>query len=646
MHTASQETGCNLIDVRRCLKGTIIGLAALGQVLFCAGVARPQMPPSEPSAARAAGPPPSTAGFFPLSQVHAGLTGTAWTVFSGTKPEPMGVEVLGVLRNARGPHQDLILVRLKGARPEYTGVVEGMSGSPVYIEGRLLGSLSYRIGQFSKEPIAGITPIEQMIPVSRMSDTPVRIAAAGDDADTPRARASKAGEIDSNGMTFKPMETPLVMAGFEPAAVALWQKEMSGTALQQVAAGGVGGGSPDDMKMSPAAEAALQPGSSISALLVRGDLEVSATCTVTYIDARHLLACGHPIFQLGPISMPMATSEVVATLASPLNAFKIINTGVTVGAFTEDRDSAIGGLLGAEAKMIPVHITVHDSTGNGAGQNAGGERHVNVEILDQASLTPQALTVVLYDALLQNNDSGTETSFHLTGSIDVQGYPALPLNLWASAGDPIPASMATALRTGQQFSQIYTNSGRMGAVREVNLNVETVPRFAKVELESARLISNDIVHAGDTVVVEATIRPWRQAARNIRIPIKIPARMNSGNVRLLVSDAGTLDRTLNQPHSTVGSPSLASVLAEDRRAHAEDCVYVSLLVPEAQAGMDGHTLTDLPISVANALEPVRDSRQIVMNGESADVVGQASADGLVAGYQILNLHVEAGSGLN
>ncbi|HXE05168.1 MAG TPA: hypothetical protein VN579_04205, partial [Bryobacteraceae bacterium] len=496
------------------------------------------------------------------------------------------------------------------------------------------------------EPIAGITPIEQMIPVSRMSDTPVRIAAAGDDADTPRARASKGGEIDSNGMTFKPMETPLVMAGFEPAAVALWQKEMSGTALQQVAAGGVGGGSPDDMKLSPAAEAALQPGSSISALLVRGDLEVSATCTVTYIDARHLLACGHPIFQLGPISMPMATSEVVATLASPLNAFKIINTGVTVGAFTEDRDSAIGGLLGAEAKMIPVHITVHDSTGNGAGQNAGGERHVNVEILDQASLTPQALTVVLYDALLQNNDSGTETSFHLTGNIDVQGYPALPLNLWASAGDPIPASMATALRTGQQFSQIYTNSGRMGAVREVNLNVETVPRFAKVELESARLISNDIVHAGDTVVVEATIRPWRQAARNIRIPIKIPARMNSGNVRLLVSDAGTLDRTLNQPHSTAGSPSLASVLAEDRRAHAEDCVYVSLLVPEAQAGMDGHTLTDLPISVANALEPVRDSRQIVMNGESADVVGQASADGLVAGYQILNLHVEAGSGLN
>ncbi|MGH9589949.1 MAG: SpoIVB peptidase S55, partial [Terracidiphilus sp.] len=574
-------------------------------------------------------------------------------VFSGTKPEPMGVEVLGVLRNARGPHQDLILARLTGARPEYTGVVEGMSGSPVYIGSRLLGSLSYRIGQFSKEPIAGITPIEEMIPVSKMAGSPVRMAAGGE-ADRPGAHASAGGEISgeisgkisSGGMTFKPMETPLVLAGFQPAAVAFWQKEMSGTALEQVAAGGVGGGSADDMKLSPAAEAALKPGSSISALLVRGDLEVSATCTVTYIDARHLLACGHPIFQLGPVSLPMAASDVVATLASPLNAFKIINTGATVGAFTEDRDSAVGGLLGAQARMIPVHITVHDFMRNGEGQNAAGERHVNVEILDQISLTPQALMVVVYDALLQNNDSGTETSFHLTGNIDVQGYPALPLNFWTSAGDPLPATMAMALRTGQQFSQIYTNSGRMGAVREVNLDVEAIPQFAKVQLESARLISNDIVHAGDTVVVEATIRPWRQAARNIRIPIRIPARMNPGNVRLLVSDAGTLDRTLNQPHLPTASPSLESVLAEDRRAHAEDRVYVSLLIPEAQAGMDGHTLTELPISVANALEPVRDARQIAMNGESADVVGQAPAGGLVAGFHILSLHVEAGSGLN
>lgn len=552
----------------------------------------------------------------------------------------MGVDILGVLRNARGPHQDLILAQLTGARPEYTGVVEGMSGSPVYIGNKLLGSLSYRIGQFSKEPIAGITPIEQMIPVSRMGAAPGHLANSAV-AHVPHSGRLAHGEIASAGMTFSPMDTPLVMAGFEPAAVAFWQKQMAGTALAQVAAGGVGGSSTDDMKPSPAAEAAIRPGSSISAMLVRGDLDISATCTVTYIDARRLLACGHPIFQLGPVSLPMTTSEVVATLASPLNAFKIINTGATVGAFTEDRDSAIGGLLGAQARMIPVHITVHDSMSNG-----GGERHVNVEILDQTALTPQAMEVVLYDALLQNNDSGMETSFHLTGSIDVDGYPPSPLNLWTSAGDPLPASMAMALRAGMQFSQIYSNSSRLGAVREVNLDVDAIPRFAKVELESAQLISNDVVHAGDRVVIEATIRPWRQPAKNIRIPITVPARMNPGNVRLLVSDAGTLDRTLNQPRLPSAASSLSSVLAEDRQAHAEDRIYVTLLVPEAQAGMDGHTLTELPLSVANALEPVRDAKQVVMNGESADVVGQAPTGGLVTGYAILNLHVEPGSGLH
>jgi hypothetical protein len=617
--------------VKRSLKGTFLIFAAVGLALAAGAAARAQMPPPEANASAA--PPPSTGGFFPLSEVRAGMKATAWTVFTGSKPEPMGVEILGVLRNARGPHHDLILVRLTGARPEYTGVVEGMSGSPVYIGNKLLGSLSYRIGQFSKEPIAGITPIEQMIPVSKMSSTPMRLASAGETAPA----TADDGEIAASGMTFKPMDTPLVMAGFAPAAVAFWQKELAGTALAQVAAGGVGGTSDESTRISQTAIASLKPGSSISAMLVRGDLEVSATCTVTYIDANHLLACGHPVFQLGQVSLPMTTSDVVATLASPLNAFKIINTGATVGAFTEDRDAAIGGLLGVQAHMIPVHITVHDST---------GERRVNVEVLDQPSLTPQAVMVVVYDSLLQNNDSGTETSFHLTGNIDLDGYPPSPLNFWTSAGDPLPASMAMALRTGEQFSQIYTNSARTGTIRAVDLNVDTIPRYAKVQLESARLISNDVVHAGDTVMVEATIRPWREPVRNIRIPVKMPARLQPGNVRLLISDAGTLDRTLNQPRLPTAPPSLASVLAEDRRAHAEDRVYVSLLVPEAQAGMDGETLTELPLSVANALEPVRDSKQILLNGESAEVVGQAPAGGLLTGFQIMTVHIEAGSSLN
>ncbi|MGH9600196.1 MAG: hypothetical protein ACRD27_10045, partial [Terracidiphilus sp.] len=220
-----------------------------------------QTPAATPTtAAAAAGPPPSTGGFFPLSEVKRGMTATAWTVFSGTRPEPMGVEILGLLRNARGPHQDLILARLTGAKANYTGVVEGMSGSPVYIGKRLLGSLSYRIGEFSKEPIAGITPIEQMMPVRDMPAATAEMGDAGEPAAVggetvalndeagvqggfDAGNGMNGGGMNGGGMNFEPMETPLTMTGFAPAAIGLWQQKMAGTNLAMVAAGGVGGGS-------------------------------------------------------------------------------------------------------------------------------------------------------------------------------------------------------------------------------------------------------------------------------------------------------------------------------------------------------------------------------------------------------------------
>ena len=161
-------------------------------------------------------------GIFPLSKVHRGLHGTAWTVFEGTVPEPMDVEILGVLHGARGPHRDLILARLHGTKPEYTGVVAGMSGSPVYIDGKLAGALSYRIGQFSKEPIAGITPIEQMLEVR---DLPVRLT-----RQSPIQIADKdaAATAENGALTFSAMETPLMMSGFQPEAIRLWKRADGG----------------------------------------------------------------------------------------------------------------------------------------------------------------------------------------------------------------------------------------------------------------------------------------------------------------------------------------------------------------------------------------------------------------------------------
>jgi hypothetical protein len=599
------------------------------------------------TSAAAEGPPPSTGGFFPLSDVRKGMTATAWTVFQGDKPEPMQVEILGILHNARGPGHDMILAQLHGAKPEYTGVVAGMSGSPVYIGNKLLGSLSYRIGQFSKDPIAGITPIQDMLevrdlPVERLAqDSGVGEQRLGEQRSGVRGQESAVGNEasrnSSEGMNFQAMETPLVMSGFQPDAIRLWQKQMAGTGLETVSAGGTGGSSTLDDVPSAKALATVLPGSAVSMQLVRGDIEIAATCTVTYIDAKQLLACGHPVLQAGPVDLPMTTTDVVATLASPLNAFKIVNTGQLIGTFTEDRDSAIRGVLLQKPHMIPVRIAV---------RSPAGIRKLNVEVLDLPSLTPQATLVSLYNALLETNESSAETSYHLTGSIEMAGYPPSPLDEWASASDAGSAPLDLALAAGQRFARIYSNGARQGAIRGITLNIEAIPSRVEVDLETARVVSGDIVHAGDTVMVEATIRPWRQPARNIRIPIKLPARLGGGNLRILVSDGGTLDRTLDQPRFSTRPSGLDTVLAQARSRHAADRIYVSLLVPDAQAGVSGQALTSLPLSVANALEPLRTAQDVNLNGESAAVAGDAPAGGVLSGFQVLNVHIEPGGGLN
>ena len=448
------------------------------------------------------------------------------------------------------------------------------------------------------------------------------------------------------------------MSGFRPEAIRLWQEKMAGTGLDLVVAGGgsseADGSGASGRSQQPekseraaqlpggkagksAAEFPLEPGSAVSAELVRGDLEIAATCTVTYIDPKQLLACGHPILQAGEVSLPMTTAEVVATLASPLNAFKIINTGKVVGSFTQDRDSAIRGVLGEPARMIPLHIDLH---------GVGNPRKLNVEVLDLPQLTAQAVMVSLYEALLETNDSTAETSYHLTGQIRLQDYPASPVNIWAPASEQLPAQLGAALLTAEQFLKLYSNGARQGAIQSIDLDVEAIPRRVQVELETARLVTRDIVHAGDTVVVEATVRDWQKPPRNVRIPVTLPARLSSGSVRLLVCDAGTLDRTLDQPRLPTHVPDMETLLAQIREQHAADRIYVSLLAPEAQANLGGETLTDLPLSVANALEPLRAAKDASLNGESAELAADAPAGGVLSGYQILDLHIEPGGGLN
>ncbi len=573
--------------------------------------------------------PPSSAsaGVFPLSEVHRGLHGLAYTVFEGTQPEAMDVEILGVLKNVLGPGQDMILARLKGSKPEYTGVVAGMSGSPVYIDGKLLGALSYRIGQFSKEPIAGITPIAEMLAVNGTTEpaTWMHSTSQLNSGDTRSPTTATADATD-----IHPIDTPLVLSGFSPDAVKFFQDHVSIMGAMPVA--GLGGSSPESSLDGIHGDAGppLLPGSAVSALLVRGDLEIAATCTVTYVDPHQVLACGHPITRYGNVSIPMTKADVVATLASPLNSFKIVNTTQTIGAFTEDRSSAIRGVLGESARMIPVAIHTH-----------GGlrDRTLHVEVIDNPDITPGALMVSLYESLLETNSYSEELTYSLRGTVSIEGYPPLHVDSLIAPTDQLPSAMRAALTVGQRFQAVYGNSARVRNIQRIDLDVDSLPGRRSIQLERAQA-TQPMAHAGDTVTVEATLRPFRGDTRNLRIPITLPLTLNPGPLRILLSDGATLDRLTSTTSATEGPIELSSIIHQMNSAHDDDKLYVTLLLPNAQAVVDGRTLASIPISMANVLEPLRTNRGISLNGESVVPVTSIPVDAMLSGMQVVSLEIE------
>jgi hypothetical protein len=604
-------------------------------VLRCAGFlptsAAAGQHSAPPSAASPSGsalppqPPPSSAGIFPLAQVERGQHGVAYTVFEGAVPEPMGVEILGVLHNALGPGEDMILARLTGAKAEYTGVVAGMSGSPVYIDGKLAGALAFRIGQFSKEPIAGITPIERMLEVRDLPPTPATPEQAAalpfPGSSSKPADTAKAAEL------MRPIETPLVFSGFSQAALDLWRQQAPVPGLEPVE--GLGGGYSGDAGRIQQPEPVI-PGSAISALLVEGDLEIAATCTVTYIDPKRLLACGHPITQFGAVSMPMTKANIVATLASPLNAFKIVNTTDQVGSFTEDRQTAIGGLLGQPARMIPLTVKMTE---------AGKPSHtLHLRVVDQPQITPTAVLVSVFQGLSQANAYAAQDSYRLTGAIRIAGYSPVELNSLAVPGDQGAANLMAALEVGARFSRLYDNAGRRAPIESVELSIERLPERLTTQLENAEA-EQTTVHAGQKLTLYATLRPWHGVVHSVPITVTLPASLPEGSVRLLVSDGATLDRLEQSPRSGQ-TLDLAGTIAQLNSVHAEDRIYVTLLIGDAQAVVDGRVLASLPASMANIFEPLHADQKAALSGESLEELASLPAGAQLSGQQVIMLRVE------
>jgi len=572
---------------------------------------------------------PKTTETIPVSQIHTGMRGVAYTVFEGTKPEAMDVEVLGVLKNMNGPKGDIILVRLHGTKVEYTGVVAGMSGSPVYLDGKLAGALAFRIGEFSKEPIAGVTPIADMLEINAFDKSPGGASSVSAVPGNAATKTAGPGEpvnlpVQNYANYLKPIEAPLVFNGFSEETIKLFATQFASAGIVPV----MGAGSVSDAKQPEP----LEPGSAISAILVRGDMDIAATCTITYLDATRLLACGHPLLQFGSVDLPMNKADVLATLPSPLNAFKIVNTTEPVGAFVQDRHTGIMGLLDKQPDMIPVTLTI---------RSGAATKEIHYEVLNNARLSPVAMMATVFNALHGINDYGEETTYRLKGLISVKGFPDVALqNVFAPTDAGQPAAFLAALALGERFGRIYDNPFDAPAVKAVRLDFDLVKERRWARLESAR---TDVTEArpGDEITVETVLAPYRGDRLVRQIPIRIPTSASKGLLRILVSDGDTLDRMRRGMPMMARKLDLASTIALLNKEHSNNRVYVSLLEADPEAMVADKVMPTLPFSVMNVMDGMRGTQEMVVLGESQ--VNEAATpplDFAVAGAQVLTITIK------
>jgi hypothetical protein len=589
----------------------------------------------------AADPPPARPQAGPveimkLSEIKPGMKATAWTVFQGTEPEPVPVEIVGRLRNQNGPNQDIIVGKMLG-KAKVTNVAGGMSGSPVYVGGKLIGAVALRMSVFSPDAICGITPIENMLEIKELDKSRPADARTPDKA---RARAGAAaatpGLADLPTAAMVPIESPLMLSGFSQSSL----REFA-PMFQQLGINAVQGGAANDIrsnKPAPGWEHALNPGESIAGVLVDGDMAVTGLGTVTYNDGKRVLGFGHPFFNLGPVNIPMSKGEVVMTLASSYQPNKMANATEIVGALHQDRYTGIMGVLGAESPMIPVTVKVRSLDEK---DQLTGEKSFHFNVFVHQKWTPYLMMITLYNSLSQLNEFADEATYRLHGNVELQGEPNISLsNMTANGEIPMPAPLMMAAWWGNMFNRLYLNNVNTPDVKRVNVTVDLLPERRVATIDSA-WVADPEVRAGDSVPVKVFLRPYRGERIERDFTVKIPQGLARGDHRIVLSDADTVNRLQNMAGAAdryLDLPQTVSLLNQER---SNNKLYVSLVESTPTAYYDDKTLPSLPSSVLNVMQSGRAAnRSLVTSAETATEQMALPFDYMVSGSYSLRIQVK------
>jgi hypothetical protein len=566
---------------------------------------------------------PSLNETLPLDQVRPGMQGYAYTIFSGDQVEKFDLEVIGVMPNFLGPKQSIILVQLKGPKVEHTGVVAGMSGSPVYIEGKLAGALSLKLGIFTKEPIAGVTPIADVLAGGSVT---VPISDGGSPSPEATLSAALTGRAGiQGGAELRSIETPLIFSGFQPGAIQMFSDQLG--SLGFVAAqGGTTAPRPDD--------ANLAPGDMAGMVLVQGDVSINSACTVTAIQGDKVFLCGHPFLNLGNVQLPMARSRVLTTLSSDLASTKIVNAGGSIGTITGDHLTAVSGTIGPAPSLIPMALTTKSPLGT---------KTVRVEIVNHPKLTPLLVGITAFNSITQNIVYGETTTLKMKAEIKLKGHaPVRVENTFAPSDALNPDSMPVAMAVMGTFMRLFNNAFEKVNVEDISVNVESVPGRQSFTIESAWLEKGEAA-PGETLRLRVLLQPYRGAPRIEETSVRVPDQVLRGStLRLMVSDADWMNRAsrgfaaAGGPGGPEGLDPLISLINKERR---NDRLYVGLFVPSPTMLWEDKELPNVPLSQINAVDgrPAPGSVQVLRESLASEV--SVPMSGPVTGIISLNLPI-------
>jgi hypothetical protein len=480
---------------------------------------------------------------MPLSQVHKGMRGYGLTVFEGSKLEKFDVEIIGVLNNI-GPNQNLILAKIDAPEVRRSGVIAGMSGSPIFIDGKVIGALAYS-WQFAKEPVAGVTPIEEMLKIAEagsrsagavIAATPRMSGAAmlkslidgksSEAFDTMLAGLGASPASTMNGA--RPIAVPLSMTSFAPDTFGRFAKYFDSMGFVGVPSGAMS----SSTKATPTASTQFAPGDAIGAVLLRGDFNLAATGTVSYVDGDRVYAFGHPFLDMGEVMFPMAKAEIVGVLPSLATSFKFSNGGDIVGAFRQDRSTGIMGRLGDAADMIPVDVTVDGS---------GPIKNYHIDVVRHTQLSPLIMAMAADSVVANAQRAAGERTIMLESEIRLKGFdqPIVLRDGWAGAQarQAIPAYLAVVV------GYLMSNEFRPADIDGVKIHLRHDDNLMIAKLVEASLETPKArITAGDVVKVRTVLRPYRGEPFTETFEVRIPDDQPPGNAYILVGSGSLLNQ--------------------------------------------------------------------------------------------------------